>query len=46
MLCNLMDMPGYLHGEFPIVDTFRTFVACPPTEVRAAFQRIQFLAAA
>lgn len=35
-----------LEEWLPIVDTFRTFVACPPTEVRAAFQRIQFLAAA
>lgn len=30
----------------PVVDTFRTFVVCPPPEVRAVFQKIQSLAAA
>lgn len=30
----------------PSVDAFRTFVVCPPPEVRVAFGQIRYLAAA
>ena len=37
----------FLHWNWlPVVDTFRTFAVCPPPAIRAAFQRIQALAAA
>jgi len=40
--CKLLILNIWL----PLVDAFRTFVACPPPAVRTAFQQIQTLAVA